>query len=90
MGEEAAQANAQTGGRRLRKLNSERAGIVRRIVHIWNKRHESAAPKGPVTQAKPPPPLPQIDASRQREKAESIEAEGRHKNACQKDHKGAP
>jgi hypothetical protein len=45
--------------------------------------------KGPPPKPGQRRPSPQVDASRQREKAESTEAEGRHKNSGQKDHKGA-
>ncbi len=45
--------------------------------------------KGPPPKPGQHHPSPQVDASRQREKAESTEVEGRHKNSGQKDHKGA-
>jgi hypothetical protein len=45
--------------------------------------------KGPQPKPGPVHPSPAVEATRQREKAEPAEVLGRHKNAGQKDHKGA-
>ena len=47
------------------------------------------APKGPQPKPGPTHPSPGVDAKQKDEKAEPTEVLGRHKNAGQKDHKGA-
>jgi hypothetical protein len=46
-------------------------------------------PKGPQPKPGHVRPTPNVDADKQREKAEPVEVLGRHKNDGQKDHKGA-
>lgn len=45
--------------------------------------------KGPLPKPRQARPAPKVDASSLREKAETTEVLGRHKNQGQKDHKGA-
>jgi hypothetical protein len=48
-----------------------------------------APPKAPKPKAGPVPPPAPDDAKMQKQKAETQEVAGRHKNDGQKDHKGA-
>lgn len=45
--------------------------------------------KNPNQKPVPTQPFPAEEVSKQQQKAESLEVAGRHKNAGQKDHKGA-